>query len=68
MGLEHLISKTIGKEFAFVRLLPLCAFSNITHHGESFLCVPQVVPDASGRQQEGEARHLVDDLTLGHHN
>lgn len=38
------------------------------HHGESFLGVAQVVADASRRQRVGEAGHLVEDLTLGHHD
>lgn len=30
-------------------------FSNVAHHGESFFGVAQVVADASGGQQVGEA-------------
>lgn len=44
------------------------SFLNFAHHGESFFRVSQVVADASCRQEVGEAGHLVDDLTLGHHN
>lgn len=40
----------------------------LAHHGEPFLSVPQVVADASGGQRVGEAGHLVEDPTLGHHD
>lgn len=44
------------------------SFLNFAHHGQSFLGVSQVVADASCRQEVRKARHLVDDLTLGHHD
>lgn len=38
------------------------------HHRELFFSISQVVADASCREEVGEAGHLVDNLTLGHHN
>lgn len=40
----------------------------LAHHGEPLFGVFQVVADASGRQRVGEAGHLVEDPTLGHHD
>lgn len=45
-----------------------CGFNNSTYHGQSFFRVPQVVSDASGRQQVGKLRNLVENLTLRQHN